>query len=218
MLGRNLYPSIPYSILTNSKKCLSNTAWITFPSISMFRDTENRATKKNSDLVGWKNNIPFRKLYHDNRSWLQDSNCRYGRTASETADMGYCRTREIQNHHFHLLSRYRLVFPSLFVFRGRIRDQRSSIISFVPSGTHGVIVVYDVTNGESFGNVKRWLMEIDTNCENVQKILGESSRIVKWNEETEESEERVKRVKRVGRRRKAHFAPFKKELFWNSQV
>ena len=39
-------------------------------------------------------------------------------------------------------------------------------------GTHGVIVVYDVSNGESFANVKRWLQEIDTNCEVVNKILG----------------------------------------------
>lgn len=39
-------------------------------------------------------------------------------------------------------------------------------------GTHGVIVVYDVTNGESFGNVKRWLHEIDQNCEVVNRILG----------------------------------------------
>ena len=39
-------------------------------------------------------------------------------------------------------------------------------------GTHGVIVVYEVTSGDSFSNVKRWLHEIDTNCDNVQKILG----------------------------------------------
>ena len=40
-------------------------------------------------------------------------------------------------------------------------------------GTHGVIVVYDVTNAESFVNVKRWLHEIDQNCEIVNKVLGE---------------------------------------------
>lgn len=38
-------------------------------------------------------------------------------------------------------------------------------------GTHGVIIVYDVTNGESFANVKRWLHEIETNCDMVSKIL-----------------------------------------------
>lgn len=39
-------------------------------------------------------------------------------------------------------------------------------------GTHGVIVVYDVTNGESFANVKRWLHEIEQNCDEVYKVLG----------------------------------------------
>ena len=39
-------------------------------------------------------------------------------------------------------------------------------------GTHGVIVVYDVTNAESFVNVKRWLHEIDQNCDVVNKVLG----------------------------------------------
>ncbi|XP_063702205.1 ras-related protein Rab-35-like [Culicoides brevitarsis] len=38
-------------------------------------------------------------------------------------------------------------------------------------GTHGVIVVYDVTNGDSFANVKRWLQEIESNCDVVNKIL-----------------------------------------------
>lgn len=44
-------------------------------------------------------------------------------------------------------------------------------------GTHGVIVVYDVTNGESFANVKRWLHEIDQNCDVVNRILGEAEAV-----------------------------------------
>ena len=39
-------------------------------------------------------------------------------------------------------------------------------------GTHGVVVVYDVSSGESFANVKRWLHEIDQNCDDVNRILG----------------------------------------------
>lgn len=38
-------------------------------------------------------------------------------------------------------------------------------------GTHGVIVVYDVTTAETFVNVKRWLHEIEQNCDDVARIL-----------------------------------------------
>merc|ERR1712167_484621 len=39
-------------------------------------------------------------------------------------------------------------------------------------GAHGIIVVYDVTDTDSFDNVKQWLHEIDRcACENVNKLL-----------------------------------------------
>lgn len=42
-------------------------------------------------------------------------------------------------------------------------------------GTHGVIVVYDVTDRDSFDNVRRWMTEIDNNCDGgdnaVNKVL-----------------------------------------------
>ena len=44
-------------------------------------------------------------------------------------------------------------------------------------GTHGIIVVYDVTNPESFAHVKHWLEEIERNCDGIAKesvILGRS--------------------------------------------
>lgn len=59
---------------------------------------------------------------------------------------------------------------------------RIAVMSFSPSvfryyrGTHGVIVVYDVTSAESFVNVKRWLHEINQNCDDVCRILGERAR------------------------------------------
>lgn len=48
-------------------------------------------------------------------------------------------------------------------------------------GTHGVIVVYDVTSADTFVNVKRWLHEIDQNCDDVLRILGKNvSDNMKW--------------------------------------
>jgi Ras-related protein Rab-1A len=39
-------------------------------------------------------------------------------------------------------------------------------------GAHGILIVYDVTNAESFNNVKKWLSEVDSYApEHVNKIL-----------------------------------------------
>uniref|UniRef100_A0A3Q3A1H2 Ras-related protein Rab-35 n=1 Tax=Kryptolebias marmoratus TaxID=37003 RepID=A0A3Q3A1H2_KRYMA len=51
-------------------------------------------------------------------------------------------------------------------------QERFRTITSYYRNTHGVIIVYDVTNPESFVNVKRWLNEISENCDSVCKILG----------------------------------------------
>ncbi|KAF2366768.1 Small GTP-binding protein domain [Trinorchestia longiramus] len=51
------------------------------------------------------------------------------------------------------------------------QERFRTITSTYYRGTHGVIVVYDITNGESFANIKRWLHEIDQNCDVVNRIL-----------------------------------------------
>uniref|UniRef100_A0A4W2C708 RAB35, member RAS onco family n=1 Tax=Bos indicus x Bos taurus TaxID=30522 RepID=A0A4W2C708_BOBOX len=55
------------------------------------------------------------------------------------------------------------------------QERFRTITSTYYRGTHGVIVVYDVTSAESFVNVKRWLHEINQNCDDVCRILGEAA-------------------------------------------
>jgi Ras-related protein Rab-35 len=52
------------------------------------------------------------------------------------------------------------------------QERFRTITSTFYRGTQGVIVVYDVTRMDSFTNVKRWLEEIENNCDPaVQKVL-----------------------------------------------
>lgn len=51
------------------------------------------------------------------------------------------------------------------------QERFRTITSTYYRGTHGVIVVYDVTSADTFVNVKRWLHEIDQNCDDVCRVL-----------------------------------------------
>ena len=52
------------------------------------------------------------------------------------------------------------------------QERFRTISSTYDRGAHGIIVVYDITNLDSFNNVKRWLTEIDKYArDNVSKLL-----------------------------------------------
>lgn len=52
------------------------------------------------------------------------------------------------------------------------QERFRTITSSYYRGAHGIIIVYDITDRESFENVKQWLSEIDRYaCENVNKLL-----------------------------------------------
>eukprot|EP01124_Arcella_intermedia_P025042 TRINITY_DN4387_c0_g1_i3.p1 TRINITY_DN4387_c0_g1~~TRINITY_DN4387_c0_g1_i3.p1 ORF type:complete len:176 (+),score=41.38 TRINITY_DN4387_c0_g1_i3:41-568(+) len=52
------------------------------------------------------------------------------------------------------------------------QERFRTIISSYYRGAYGIIVVYDVTNVQTFANVQNWLQEIDRYaCENVHKVL-----------------------------------------------
>ena len=63
--------------------------------------------------------------------------------------------------HFHIIIGFHCHFFNIEILHCRYYQ-----------GAHGVMLVYDVTNEESFVNIRRWLQEIDRYTENITKVIG----------------------------------------------
>ena len=64
------------------------------------------------------------------------------------------------------------LFPCFSQWDTAGQERFRTITSSYYRGAHGIIIVYDITDRESFDNVKQWLNEIDRYaCENVNKLL-----------------------------------------------
>jgi len=72
------------------------------------------------------------------------------------------------------------------------QERFRTIVSSYYRGAHGIIVVYDITDRESFENIKHWLNEIDRyGVEGVEKLLigNKSDLTTKRQVSTEEAEQ-----------------------------
>lgn len=70
------------------------------------------------------------------------------------------------------LANWRCTSSSLLQWDTAGQERFRTITSSYYRGAHGIIVVYDVTDQDTFTNVKQWLQEIDRYaCEGVNKLL-----------------------------------------------
>lgn len=70
------------------------------------------------------------------------------------------------------MKNFRQIFIFVFKWDTAGQERFRTITSSYYRGAHGIIVVYDVTDQESFENVRNWLQEIERYAnENVNKLL-----------------------------------------------
>ena len=63
------------------------------------------------------------------------------------------------------------------------QERFRTVVSTYFRGAHGIFLIYDITNRDSFKNLENWLIEIEKNAsENVLKILIGNKMILKMKE------------------------------------
>ncbi|KAE8007912.1 hypothetical protein FH972_004469 [Carpinus fangiana] len=100
----------------------------------------------------------------------ENQNCGVGWKDNQAADLGYCWTGAVQNYNKQLLPRSTWdnceeLLPFGFLMRSLVPidlSDRLGHFSILIQKVDGIgMIVYDVTEMESFNNVKQWLNEID---------------------------------------------------------
>jgi Ras-related protein Rab-1A len=75
------------------------------------------------------------------------------------------------------------------------QERFRTISSTYYRGAHGIIIVYDVTNIETFHNVQRWMQEIEKYAkDNVSKLLVGNKSDLAGNRAVSEQDGKVRRV------------------------
>lgn len=100
--------------------------------------------------------------------YVENQNDRPGRQDHQAANRTYRSVFSAQNTKPYP----NLLFVTISQWDTAGQERFRTITSSYYRGAHGIIVVYDCTDQESFNNVKQWLEEIERYaCESVNKLL-----------------------------------------------
>lgn len=79
---------------------------------------------------------------------IENKRSQYRRKSCKNANLGYCWTRTFQDNHKHLLQRY--IQMNFYI----------ETLTYILLGSQGIILVFDLTDQNSFKNLEYWINEM----------------------------------------------------------